>query len=81
MIWVLGLQTGIDTVARALMALLIMGLAGWIYGRWGHLGIPRTKRRTAQTIALILANINVVCGYLVTNRMLAMFKRKDRKQK
>ncbi len=28
-------------------------------------------------IALTLATINVVGGYLVTNRMLAMFKRKD----
>ena len=33
------------------------------------------------TIALILATINVVGGYLVTNRMLAMFKRKDKGQK
>ena len=33
------------------------------------------------TIALILATINVVGGYLVTNRMLAMFKRKDQEQK
>jgi NAD(P) transhydrogenase subunit alpha len=33
------------------------------------------------TIALILATINVVGGYLVTNRMLAMFKRKDEEQK
>jgi len=29
------------------------------------------------TIALVFATINVVGGYLVTNRMLAMFKRKD----
>jgi NAD(P) transhydrogenase subunit alpha len=33
------------------------------------------------TIALILATINVVGGYLVTNRMLAMFKRKEEDQK
>ena len=32
-------------------------------------------------IALILATINVVGGYLVTDRMLAMFKRKDERQK
>ena len=29
------------------------------------------------TIAVVLATINVVGGYLVTDRMLAMFKRKD----
>ncbi len=28
-------------------------------------------------LAIIFATINVVGGYLVTNRMLAMFKRKD----
>ena len=28
-------------------------------------------------LALVLATINVVGGYLVTNRMLAMFKKKD----
>ena len=28
-------------------------------------------------VAVVLASINVVGGYLVTNRMLAMFKRKD----
>jgi NAD(P) transhydrogenase subunit alpha len=33
------------------------------------------------TVAVIFATINVVGGYLVTNRMLAMFKRKDGKQK
>ena len=31
--------------------------------------------------ALIFATINVVGGYLVTNRMLAMFKRKDEEPK
>jgi NAD(P) transhydrogenase subunit alpha len=32
------------------------------------------------TLALIFATINVVGGYLVTDRMLAMFKLKDRKE-
>ncbi len=33
------------------------------------------------TIALIFATINVVGGYLVTHRMLAMFKRKGEEKK
>jgi NAD(P) transhydrogenase subunit alpha len=33
------------------------------------------------TLALIFAAINVVGGYLVTNRMLAMFKHKDKEKK
>lgn len=32
------------------------------------------------TLALVFATINVVGGYLVTDRMLAMFKRKERKE-
>ena len=31
-------------------------------------------------LALIFATINVVGGYLVTNRMLAMFKRKEKEE-
>jgi H+-translocating NAD(P) transhydrogenase subunit alpha len=33
------------------------------------------------TVAVIFATVNVVGGYLVTNRMLAMFKRKSGEQK
>ena len=33
------------------------------------------------TIAVIFATVNVVGGYLVTNRMLAMFKRKSGEKK
>jgi len=33
------------------------------------------------TVALVFAATNVVGGYLVTNRMLAMFKRKDGENK
>ncbi len=33
------------------------------------------------TVAVIFATINVVGGYLVTNRMLAMFKRKSGEKK
>jgi NAD(P) transhydrogenase subunit alpha len=32
------------------------------------------------TLALIFATINVVGGYLVTNRMLGMFKRKEKEE-
>jgi NAD(P) transhydrogenase subunit alpha len=33
------------------------------------------------TLAVVLATINVVGGYLVTDRMLAMFKKKDAKDR
>jgi NAD(P) transhydrogenase subunit alpha len=38
---------------------------------------PDTVATLLGTIAVVLATINVVGGYLVTDRMLAMFRRKD----
>jgi NAD(P) transhydrogenase subunit alpha len=49
------------TIVGALLAAGTMGGAGAILG----------------TLAVIAASINVVGGYLVTDRMLGMFKRKD----
>lgn len=45
-------------------ALLAAGIGGWLGGVFG-------------TLAVAAAMINVVGGYLVTDRMLRMFKRKD----
>lgn len=50
-------------------ALIATGTAIDIGGQLGHwLGF----------LALVLATVNVVGGYLVTDRMLAMFKKKDK---
>ena len=43
-------------------------------------GTDDTLSRCLGMIALIAATINVVGGYLVTDRMLEMFKKKDDKQ-
>jgi len=48
-------------------ALVVAGMVGTPWAKW--LGFA----------ALILATINVVGGFLVTDRMLQMFKKKDRK--
>ncbi len=45
-------------------ALLAAGLGGWLGGIFG-------------TLAVAAATVNVVGGYLVTDRMLRMFKRKE----
>lgn len=34
LVWVLGLQVGLRNVVVALVSLLLIGIAGWIYGRW-----------------------------------------------
>ena len=45
-------------------ALLAAGLGGWLGGIFG-------------TLAVAAATVNVVGGYLVTDRMLRMFRRKE----
>jgi NAD(P) transhydrogenase subunit alpha len=42
-------------------------------------GIDPTIVRVLGLVAVILATINVVGGYVVTDRMLAMFKKKEGK--
>ena len=41
----------------------------------GHVGSPQLSRIIAA-VAVLFATINVVGGFLVTHRMLAMFKKK-----
>lgn len=47
-------------------ALVVAGMVGGIWAKW--IGV----------LALIVATINVVGGFMVTDRMLQMFKKKDR---
>lgn len=49
-------------------ALVVAGMVGTPWAKW--IGF----------IALVFATINVVGGFLVTDRMLQMFKKKDRKK-
>jgi NAD(P) transhydrogenase subunit alpha len=52
-------------------AILAAGTASWVEGE--------RLRLTLGFLAIVFATINVVGGFLVTNRMLAMFRRdKDR---
>ncbi|HMB93902.1 MAG TPA: NAD(P) transhydrogenase subunit alpha [Rhodothermales bacterium] len=47
-------------------ALVVAGMVGGVWAKW--IGVA----------ALIVATINVVGGYMVTDRMLQMFKKKDK---
>ena len=40
LLWVLGLQAGLNAVIGGLGCLLVAGVAGWLYGRW-HTGVMR----------------------------------------
>ena len=67
------LHTPLMSGANAISGITILGalvLAGNLDGSWGAL---------IGAVAVFLATINVVGGYLVTDRMLAMFKNKENK--
>ena len=53
LLWVLSLRTGAEGVLILLAALLIAGVGGWIFGRWGNIAKEQPTRRIAQALALI----------------------------
>ena len=50
LIWVFGLQAGLDAAAGLLLALVLLGLAAWAWGGW-----PRFKTRRVRTTARAFA--------------------------
>ena len=52
--WVAGRQGGVHAVIAILIALLLCGLAAWVYGRWSVPVKPVRTRRIAQLISLLL---------------------------
>lgn len=68
------LHTPLMSVTNAISAIIVVGAmlaAGSADGTWGQiLGFA----------AVVLASINLFGGFMVTQRMLAMFKKKEKKQ-
>ena len=65
-----------------LTAVLTVGGVGLVFGALIAAGSSADLLGSILgTAAVIFATINVVGGYLVTNRMLAMFKRKNGEKK
>jgi thiol:disulfide interchange protein DsbD len=60
--WVFGLQTGVGGLAGLLAALLALGLAAWIAGRWGGLAAAPGRRLAAQVAALA---VGIAAGLLL----------------
>lgn len=54
LVWVLGLQVGMDAVAKVLLSLVVMAVGAWILGRWGNLMQSTKTRRVAQAIMIVL---------------------------
>jgi thiol:disulfide interchange protein/DsbC/DsbD-like thiol-disulfide interchange protein len=57
--WVLSIQAGSDAVIGLLAGLLIAGLAGWIFGRWGSIINKKYSRLTATIISVLLITFSV----------------------
>lgn len=50
LVWVFGLQAGINGAALLLLALVLVGLAAWTWGRWGGYGASARGRWTARAV-------------------------------
>ena len=67
------LHTPLMAVTNAISAIVIVG---------AMLAAALTKTdlgKTMGVLAVALASVNIFCGFLVTRRMLEMFKKKERK--
>jgi thiol:disulfide interchange protein DsbD len=61
LIWVFSHQAGLDATISLLMGLLLMGLAGWLYGRFGTIERPTGTRVVAAGVAacLVIAGLAI----------------------
>lgn len=53
LIWVFGIQAGLNSIIFLLGALLLAGLGSWIYGRWGTLQRSTVSRRIALAMFIL----------------------------
>lgn len=60
--WVLGIQAGVNALAALLIALLLIGIGGWIFGRWGTIAMPMPKRGLAYVLSALLLIGGVAFG-------------------
>ena len=51
---VLGLQTGVTGLLWLMGGLLVAGMGGWVFGRWGDFTKPTLTRRLGQIAAAVL---------------------------
>ncbi|MEM1115656.1 MAG: thioredoxin family protein [Bacteroidota bacterium] len=65
LVWVFGLQAGINGAAALLMALVLLGFAAWLWGRWAPpaaSGRPLAVARTLALLTVLGAGALVVMG-------------------
>ncbi|MGQ9896524.1 MAG: protein-disulfide reductase DsbD family protein [Acidobacteriota bacterium] len=69
LLWVLGLEVGVDGLALMLGMLVLIGLGGWIWGRWGSLAQTTPVRRTATAAALLVIVGSTVFGVTTIHQL------------
>ncbi len=65
LIWVFGLQTGIDGMVLLLAAMTLIGFAGWLLNRWSWVTATarvRVVTRALASVALVLALLATLAG-------------------
>ena len=71
------LHTPLMSVTNAISSVIVVGALLAVAVRYAPgLGSGPTSARVMGFIALVLASINIFGGFLVTQRMLAMYRRK-----
>jgi thiol:disulfide interchange protein DsbD len=54
LLWVLGLQKGVESVVVMLLAFVILSAAAWVLGRWGQLSTSGRIRVVASGVAVVM---------------------------
>ncbi len=71
LVWVFGLQAGLNAAATLLLALVLVGLAAWTWGRWpGHHAARRTRtvaRAVGAGAALAAVSLVAVAAGLLND--------------
>lgn len=65
MVWILGQQSGVDAMALLVEALVLFGMAGWAYGRWGF-AVKAGTRAKGMGFALLLVGCGLSLSYLAS---------------
>lgn len=74
------LHTPLMSVTNAISSVIVVGalLAVAVEGTSALSGSGNMTAKLLGLVALVLASVNIFGGFLVTQRMLAMYRRKDR---
>lgn len=69
LLWVFLAQTSIFALLVILVAFVLLGIAAWVYGKWGSPVQPKKLRNKARLIALCMALMVATGSYLSLNQV------------